>query len=334
MIFTMLICIVGQGLIIPEVRYGAGRHLNHIDPTHIPLGLKYNFITQPLYLWGICLVKISIGFFLLRIASTKFYTRLISGIMIFMLVYTFACFLTIVLQCKNLAALWDTTIPMQCWGQKTLQSLSYTNVSLNILTDLLFSIFIPIPMLWNVQMNSRTKASIVGILSLGVFATAAAAVKVSYIPNYGKTGDWLWDSRDITIWTVLECNVGIVAGSLPCLKPLFRHALGSTYGWGSQGQSGAKPYNRSYGAGTGHSTHNKKSQYNSLGSSKAAEADLGYGATDEAHMMTNIRSGKESQESVYELGQKGLNNAKFGGIHKTTEVDVVEAPERNPTHMV
>ena len=55
--------------------------MNHIDPTHIPLGLKLNFITQPMYLWGICFVKISIGFFLLRIASTKFYSRLISGIM-------------------------------------------------------------------------------------------------------------------------------------------------------------------------------------------------------------------------------------------------------------
>jgi hypothetical protein len=33
-------------------------------------------------------------------------------------------------------------------------------------------------------------------------ATAAAVVKLSFIPNYGKTGDLLWDSTDITIWTV------------------------------------------------------------------------------------------------------------------------------------
>lgn len=40
----------------------------------------------------------------------------------------------------------------------------------------------------------------------------------------------VWDSWDITIWTATELNIGIIAGSLPCLRPLFRRFLGSTYG--------------------------------------------------------------------------------------------------------
>jgi hypothetical protein len=43
-------------------------------------------------------------------------------------------------------------------------------------------------------MNRRQKASIIGILSLGMFATAAAIVKLSYVSTYGRSGDWLWDS--------------------------------------------------------------------------------------------------------------------------------------------
>ena len=77
-------------------------------------------------------------------------------------------------------------------------------------------------MLWGVQMNRRHKASLICILGLGTFATAAAFVKLSYLPAYGREGDLLWDSRNMTIWTVIECNVGIIAGNLPCLKPLFR----------------------------------------------------------------------------------------------------------------
>lgn len=42
---------------------------------------KLNFISQPIYLFAICLVKLSIGFFLLRIAVKPFYRRLIIGIM-------------------------------------------------------------------------------------------------------------------------------------------------------------------------------------------------------------------------------------------------------------
>lgn len=44
-------------------------------------------------------------------------------------------------------------------------------------------------MLWSVQMNRRHKASVICILGLGVFATAAALVKLSYLPSYGHSGD-------------------------------------------------------------------------------------------------------------------------------------------------
>jgi hypothetical protein len=33
-------------------------------------------------------------------------------------------------------------------------------------------------------------------------ACAAATVKLSFLVNYGKTGDFLWDSANLTIWTV------------------------------------------------------------------------------------------------------------------------------------
>lgn len=43
--------------------------------------MKLNFISQPIYLLAICFVKISVGFFLLRIAVRPFFRRLIIGIM-------------------------------------------------------------------------------------------------------------------------------------------------------------------------------------------------------------------------------------------------------------
>lgn len=159
---------MGQIIIIPEVYYGAGRHVQYIDPEHFAIGYKLNFITQPIYLFAICLVKISVGFFLLRIAVHSVYRRLIIGIMLFMGIYTIGCFFTIVLQCTNLAVQWDHTIKATCWSAHTIKTLSYVNVSLNITTDLLFSIIIPIPLLWNLQMNKRQKSSLMCILGLGI----------------------------------------------------------------------------------------------------------------------------------------------------------------------
>lgn len=31
-------------------------------------------------------------------------------------------------------------------------------------------------------------------------AAVAAVVKITFITNYGKHGDFLWDSSDLTIW--------------------------------------------------------------------------------------------------------------------------------------
>lgn len=214
-------------------------------------------------------------------------------------------------------------------------------------------------MLWSIQMNSRQKLSIIGILGLGVFATAAALVKLSYLPNYGRSGDWLWDSRNITIWTVIESNIGIIAGNLPCMKPLFRTVLGSTYGRGSRKTTTPKYLSHPYGPGTNH--HSIKN-YNSLASSRTHEGDFRPYGAHEAHMLTTIgaenkeRSGsasgnsstdespaKNSTESVTWLNDRPFG--KMGGITKTTEVNVtgggaadsiedVTRFERKETHMV
>ncbi|KAJ4339180.1 hypothetical protein N0V87_003354 [Didymella glomerata] len=344
MISAMVLCVIGQVMIIPEVYYGAGRHIQYIDPDHFATGYKLNFITQPIYLFAIGLVKISVGLFLLRIAVRPLYRRIIIGIMAFMAFYTTGCFFTLILQCTNLAVQWDHTVKATCWSAHTIKTLSYVNVSLNILTDLLFSVVIPIPLLWSVQMNKRQKSSLMCILGLGVFATAAALVKTSCIPSYGKTGDWLWDSRNLTIWTVVECNTGIVAGNLPCLKPLFRVVLGSTYGRGSR-KASAPAYgygSRPYGAGTQRSG---AKGWGTLASNKSegGDAPKQYGKQGESYMLTTINadrdykrrsptpsatgedgegSGKSSTESL----RRGHTNAGgLGGIKVDTEVNVVES---------
>jgi hypothetical protein len=264
MTLAVALVLSGEGVVWGSVVHGAGRHIGDIPPADLSTGLKLNFVSQPMYLFAICIVKLAVGSMLLRIATTPFYRRLIISIMSFMAVYTIACFFvslvpclscqlpraywtdcadsfvcfvtvqTIILQCTDIRALWDSSVTPHCWPQSTLQGLSYTNVSLNILTDLCFAVFIPGPMLWNLNVNLRTRISLLFSLGLGCFACAAAFIKIHSLVNYGKQGDFLWDSRDITIWTVVECNTGIVAANLPTLRPIFRRILGSTLGYGSR----------------------------------------------------------------------------------------------------
>lgn len=180
---------------------------------------------------------------------------------------------------------------MQCWGPDTLHGLSYSNLAVSLFTDLTFALFIPVPMLWDLNVNRRTRLSLFAALGLGTFACVAAFVKIPSLVNYGKTGDWLWDSRDITIWTVVECNIGIVAANLPPLRPLFKRLLGSTL------KSGGDTSDRN-----GSSYWRKKS-----GAISSAKHSVIGSRRDKATVLDEASSDRAFNDTSYELG-----DAKFG----------------------
>lgn len=93
-------------------------------------------------------------------------------------------------------------------------------------------------MLWRLNLNRRTKSALLFVLSLGTLACAAAAVRFGYIASYGVRDDYLWDTRKITIWYVVEATVGTIAGSLPALKPLVNSIIGTTRRYTSNKASG------------------------------------------------------------------------------------------------
>ena len=71
------------------------------------------------------------------------------------------------LQCKPMEFIWNKSIPGgQCTETSILLASSLSNAALSITADFILAA-IPIPMLWNVQMNWRVKSAVMGILSLG-----------------------------------------------------------------------------------------------------------------------------------------------------------------------
>ncbi|KAH6653190.1 hypothetical protein BKA67DRAFT_518913 [Truncatella angustata] len=201
MLAATLILFVEMMIIVPEVNHGAGRHYQYIQPqSNIVRGLHLNFVTQPLCLIGLCLTKLSVGLFLLRLTPSARYARFIWGTMIFTILSAIGNFLTVFFQCQPLAFTWDTSIPGgSCIPSANLKFAAFFNSGVSVLTDLIFAL-LPVPMLWHVQMNWKVKSAVAGILSLGIFATAAALVKITFLTDYGKHGDFLFDSTDITIW--------------------------------------------------------------------------------------------------------------------------------------
>ncbi|POR30971.1 Uncharacterized protein TPAR_08825 [Tolypocladium paradoxum] len=218
---AMTVMFVEMMIIIPEVVLGAGRHVQFIKPeSNIAKGLHLNFVTQPLSIIALCLTKVSVGLFLLRINPLPKFKRVIWATIAFTVAASVAGVFTVLFQCRPLAFTWDPSTPGgHCIPPANLRFAAFFNSSLSVLTDVIFSL-LPIPMIWGVQLSWRLKAAIAALLSLGLFAAAASIIRITYIKDYGKHGDFLFDSSNLTIWTTVEICVAIVAGSMPSLKPI------------------------------------------------------------------------------------------------------------------
>ena len=56
-------------------------------------------------------------------------------------------------------------------------------------------------------------------------ACIAGIMKITVLPSLGRSQDFLYDTTGLAIWATAELNVGILAASIPCLKPLYRIVL-------------------------------------------------------------------------------------------------------------
>jgi len=78
--------------------------------------------------------------------------------------------------------------------------------------------------IWQLSLNLRTRISLIIILSLGIFAGVAGIFRATVFntilkdPRRFVHDNWM-------MWNYVELTVGIVAGSLPALKPLFVRVL-------------------------------------------------------------------------------------------------------------
>lgn len=113
-----------------------------------------------------------------------------------------------------------------CMSNRTYTFIGLANSIVNIVTDVLFTV-IPIPVVLKLKVNKRTKATLIAVLSLGFFACVAGIIKAHAQVTAMGTPDAAFENS-FQIWYMLELCLGILAASLPTLKPLFAAVLDGT----------------------------------------------------------------------------------------------------------
>ncbi|KAI5925338.1 hypothetical protein F4810DRAFT_660044 [Camillea tinctor] len=204
---------------------GLGTHdavIMAYDPTGkmISNGYKWFWCFQVTYVWTLPFIKASICVALLRITDSKYYTYPLWSIIIVSVGTAFAGLIGALVNCKPIAAGWDSTLG-SCDKTGRIQTLSEVISAAAIVTDWACAI-IPAFLIYGLSMKRQQKLTLCGILALGVIASISTIVRFPWLQYYAVPENQLYNFGQIVLWTMVECGLGIIAGSLPSLRPLLR----------------------------------------------------------------------------------------------------------------
>jgi hypothetical protein len=126
------------------------------------------FICELLYVVATAVVKLSIGAFFLRLSSKKYQIRTVYITLGVVLLVSTMYFFFLLFQCTPINYLWTKYEDGhgKCLSGHILANVTYAHAAMSAVTDWAFGI-LPIFFVWKMQMNPRTKITVILILSLG-----------------------------------------------------------------------------------------------------------------------------------------------------------------------
>jgi hypothetical protein len=130
--------------------------------------LQYQALATLGYVSNMMFLKLSIAFFLLRIAVEPRYIWILRVSIFIVAIWSTAIFIFDLCQCRPVAAQWDLSIKdARCVSGESFAQAAYSISVMTIVSDWLYAL-LPIPMIWHVQMTNQQKFTVIFILSLGV----------------------------------------------------------------------------------------------------------------------------------------------------------------------
>ena len=111
-------------------------------------------------------VKLSIGLLLLRLTINKIHRWILYTVMALSVLTGVVFFFVTIFQCSPVSFFWNRLQPGTCINVHILEGLTYLYSSINAINDFTFGL-LPIALIYNLQMDRKTKLLLVPILSMG-----------------------------------------------------------------------------------------------------------------------------------------------------------------------
>ncbi|PMD30640.1 hypothetical protein L207DRAFT_391412, partial [Hyaloscypha variabilis F] len=229
------LCIVTQVLftfygafVLVGVHYGAGKHdVDIIPPTNIPICLKWWWFGEQFYCLTSSTLKFSIGLFLLRIAVHKTQKVIVWIVMIVSSLMGIYSFCLLLFQCRPITYFWGqySGIKGSCINPMIISRTAYAFSAVSCWSDWTFCI-LPGFIIWNLEMNPRTKVSVLLLFALGTVASTITIVRFPYLSALNNKANFLYATTNVGVLSTIEIGIGITTVAAVTIRPLFRHFLG------------------------------------------------------------------------------------------------------------
>ncbi|KAJ5818096.1 hypothetical protein N7474_003687 [Penicillium riverlandense] len=230
MVFAMMLNILFALCGITGALYGIGQRTK-------PLLLKgtaetamfWWWLGQTSYVWVCAIAKSSIAVALLRLTVRRAHNVILYTVIGVTAVVGIVFFFVLTLQCQPVSYFWqrillkiDPTADIHgsCMDIDIVIAVAYVYSVTAVCCDFALGV-LPMFLIWNLQMVPQTKVALACILGMGCVASAAVIIRIPYLHDY-KNPDFLYATANISIWSNVEASLGIAAGSLVTLRPLFR----------------------------------------------------------------------------------------------------------------
>ncbi|KAG7105258.1 hypothetical protein HYQ44_016570 [Verticillium longisporum] len=230
--------------------------INGATGKHYALRYTMDQAARSLRGWYLCMVlyapitltiRASVCVLLLRLATSRVHRWIIWANFAVIAAISAAFFFILVFQCSPPSHFWTQVYGTDghCYSKLIVTYTTTVHSCVSCLSDWCLGL-LPIALLWNVKINSRTKVTIAVLLSLGMIAGVVLLVRIPYVTRLPPGLEFLYRSIDVAIWSVMEPALGITAACVATFRPLFKNW---GFGWSSYGNN-----NNNY-------SHHRKSGY-------------------------------------------------------------------------
>ncbi|WKT53950.1 hypothetical protein QSH57_004534 [Fusarium oxysporum f. sp. vasinfectum] len=181
------------------------------------------FVCEMFNITAVTVLKISVGFFLLRVATSRWHIWFLRILMASTGLFGTVYLIMITFQCVPIHTYWEEgpRTRGKCWEDKIMLLLTITAQGLNTMADWCFGT-LPFFIVRSLSLPMATKIVVACILGFAAIASIATIIRATYIPKVLESEDFLYKTTMFSVWSVVEPGVGIVAACMATLRPLYQ----------------------------------------------------------------------------------------------------------------